>query len=263
MSSLKERTIVITGAAMGLGLAVAKEAASQGANLALIDFNAAALQEAKASLHALYPEVDLIAIHADVSDEAAVKMYVEQTVKAFGRIDGFYNNAGIEGSQTSLIEYDVDLFKKVIDINLLGVHYGLRHIIPVMKEQGYGRVVNVASVAGIQGLPNLAAYVATKHAVAGLTKVAALEYAKNGVITNAIAPGYIQTPMVAAVFSHINPEDPSVPEKASAEQNPVKRIGLPDEVAKVVAFLLSEDSSYLNGQVIAIDGGLSNAYGPV
>jgi len=260
MSTFKERTVIITGAAMGLGLAAAQELASKGANLALVDLNAAALEEAKESLLFSFPAVKLITVVADVSDETAVKNYVEQTVQAFEHIDGFYNNAGIEGSQSALTEYDLDLFKKVIDINLLSVQYGLRHVIPIMKKQGYGRIVNVASVAGIRGLPNLAAYVATKHAVAGLTKVAAIEYAEDGVITNAIAPGYILTPMVEAVFRHINPEDPKVPEVASARNNPTRRIGLPEEVAKVVAFLLSEDCSYVNGQVIAIDGGQSNEY---
>ena len=260
MSTFNEKTIIITGAAMGLGLAAAQELAANGANLALVDYNKIALEDAKTSLLASFPNLNLTTIIADVSDEGAVKNYVEKALEISGRIDGFYNNAGIEGSQTALVDYDLDLFKKVIDINMLGVHYGLRHVVPVMKNQGYGRIVNVASVAGIRGLPNLAAYVATKHAVAGLTKVAAIEYAKDGVITNAIAPGYILTPMVEAVFRHINPEDPKSIEVSSAQNNPTRRIGLPQEVAKVVTFLLSEDCSYLNGQVIAIDGGQSNEY---
>jgi len=263
MSTLKEKTIVITGAAMGLGLAAAKEAASQGAHLALVDLNEAALQEAKAAIVELFPGVELITIIADVSDEAAVKNYVQVTVAAFGRIDGFYNNAGIEGGQTKLIDYDINLFKKVIDVNLMGIHYGLRYVIPVMQKQGYGRIVNVSSVAGIHGVVDRTAYVATKHAVAGLTKVAAIEYAKDGVITNAIAPGFIYTPMVEEAFLIMNPENPKAAEIESSQRNPAKRLGQPEEVAKVVAFLLSEDCSYVNGQIIAIDGGQAIAFGPV
>lgn len=263
MNTLKEKTIIITGAAMGLGYAVALEAASQGANLTLVDLNEDALNEAKQKLQALYPGIKLISIVGNVSNEDTAVHYVRETVQKFRRIDGFFNNAGIEGGQTGLTEYDVDLFKKVIDINLLGVHYGLRHVIPVMRDHGYGRIVNVASVAGIHGVVNRTAYVATKHAVAGLTKVAALEYARDGVITNAIAPGFILTPMVAEAFRLMNPQNPKAAEEEAAQRNPTRRVGLPEEVAKVVAFLLSEDSSYLNGQIIAIDGGQSNAYGPV
>jgi len=263
MRTLKEKNVIITGAAMGLGLAAAKELASQGANLMLVDFNEASLQEAKAALLTAYPDLNLSTIVADVSDDEAVKDYVEQTVRIYGRIDGFYNNAGIEGGQTSLTDYDVDLFKKVIDINLLGVFYGLRHVIPIMQKQGYGRIVNVASVAAIHGVLNRTGYVATKHGVAGITKNAALEYAKDGVITNAIAPGFILTPMVAEAFRTMHPEDPKVAERESSLRNPTRRVGLPEEVARVVAFLLSEDCSYVNGQIIAIDGGQSNTYGVI
>lgn len=153
------------------------------------------------------------------------------------------------------------VFKKVIDINLMGVYYGLRYVLPVMQPQGYGRIVNVASVGGIRGVLNQMPYVASKHAVSGMTKNAALEYGRYGIITNAIAPGGILTPMVAEAFRQVNPADPKRAEADYAQRNPTKRLGLPAEVAKVVAFLLSEDAAYVNGQTIAIDGGESNMYG--
>ena len=263
MKNLENKVIIITGAAMGLGLAAAKELASKGANLTLVDYNEKSLTEAKDDISKKFPDVKIITVVADVSNEDAVKNYVDETVKAFGRIDGLYNNAGIEGRQAGMTEYDVNIFKKVIDINLMGVYYGMRYVIPVMQKQNYGRIVNVASVGGIRGVLNQTPYVASKHAVSGMTKNAALEYGRDGIVTNAIAPGAILTPMVAEAFKQVNPQDPKAAETEYAQANPTKRLGLPEEVAKVVAFLLSEDASYVNGQTIAIDGGQSNSYGNV
>lgn len=263
MKNFENRTFIVTGAAMGLGLAAAKELASKGANLTLVDFNETALNEASKEIGKLSPAGKIITVTADVSKEEAVKNYVDETLKTFGRIDGLYNNAGIEGKQAGMTAYDVAIFKKVIDINLMGVYYGMRYVIPVMQKQKYGRIVNVASVGGIRGVLNQVPYVASKHAVSGMTKNAALEYGRDGINTNAIAPGAILTPMVAEAFRQVNPADPKAAEAEYAKANPTKRLGLPEEVAKVVAFLLSEDASYVNGQTIAIDGGQSNSYGNV
>lgn len=263
MKKLENKVIIITGAAMGLGLAAAKEFASRGARLALVDYNEKSLTEAKDEISKQVPTAEIITVVADVSSEDAVKNYVDKTVKAFGRIDGLYNNAGIEGKQASITEYDVSIFKKVIDINLMGVYYGMRYVIPVMQKQKYGRIVNVASVGGIRGVLNQTPYVAAKHAVSGMTKNAALEYGRDGITTNAIAPGAILTPMVAEAFKQVNPQDPKAAEAEYAKANPTKRLGVPEEVAKVVAFLLSDDASYVSGQTIAIDGGQSNSYGNV
>ena len=209
------------------------------------------------------PGTEVLTVVADVSEETAVKNYVDVTVKQYGRIDGFYNNAGIEGRQASMTEYDVTVVKKVVDINLMGVYYGMRYILPVMQKQNSGRIVNVASVGGIRGVMNQTPYVATKHAVSGMTKNAALEYGRYGIYTNAIAPGAILTPMVAEAFKQVNPSDPKKAEDDYAQANPTKRLGKPEEVGKLVVFLLSDDASYISGQTIAIDGGQSNAYGNV
>lgn len=258
---MKNKVIIITGAGMGLGYAAAKELASKSANLVLVDYNEKGLQDAKAELNQEFPDVKIISVVADVSKEEAVKNYVDEAVKTFGRIDGLYNNAGIEGKQASITEYDVNIFKKVIDINLMGVYYGMRYVIPVMQKQNYGRIVNAASVGGIRGVLNQIPYVASKHAVSGMTKNAALEYGKDGILTNSIAPGAILTPMVAEAFIQVNPDDPKAAETEYAQRNPTKRLGQPHEVAKLVAFLLSEDNGYVSGQTIAIDGGESNIYG--
>lgn len=227
----------------------------------LVDYNEKALVDAKSELNKEFPDVKTITVVADVSNEEAVKNYVDETVKAFGRIDGLYNNAGIEGKQESITEYDIDVFKKVIDINLMGVYYGLRYVIPVMQKQKFGRIVNAASVGGIRGVLNQMPYVASKHAVSGMTKNAALEYGRDGILTNAIAPGAILTPMVAEAFKQVNPDNPKGAETEYAQRNPTKRLGQPRDVAKLVAFLLSEDNGYVSGQTIAIDGGESNIYG--
>ena len=263
MKNLENKVIIITGAAMGLGLAAAQELASLGANLTLVDYNEKSLTEARNQISKQFPNAKIITVVADVSDEYAVKNYIDETVKTFGRIDGLYNNAGIEGRQAGMTEYDLSVFKKVVDINLMGVYYGMRYAIPVMQKQKYGRIVNVASVGGIRGVLNQTPYVATKHAVSGMTKNAALEYGKDGITTNAIAPGAIVTPMVAEAFKQVNPQDPKAAETEYAKANPTKRLGLPEEVAKVVAFLLSDDASYVSGQTIVIDGGQSNSYGNV
>lgn len=258
---MKNKVIIITGAAMGLGYAAAKELASKGANLMLVDYNEKSLLDAKTEISKEFPNVKIVTVLADVSNEEAVKNYVDETVKTFGRIDGLYNNAGIEGKQASITEYDVNIFKKVIDINLMGVYYGMRYVIPVMQKQKFGRIVNVASVGGIRGVLNQVPYVASKHAVSGMTKNAALEYGSDGILTNAIAPGAILTPMVAEAFKQVDPENPKAAEAEYAKRNPTKRLGQPHEVAKVVAFLLSEENGYVSGQTIAIDGGESNIFG--
>lgn len=258
---MKNQVIIITGAAMGLGWATAELLAAKGAKLVLVDYNEKVLREAADKLEKAFPEIEILNVVADVSDEMAVKKYVDQTLEHFGRIDGFYNNAGIEGRQASMTDYEVEIFKKVIDINLMGVYYGMRYVLPVMQKQGKGRIVNVASVGGIRGVLNQSPYVASKHAVSGMTKNAAIEYGKYGILTNAIAPGAILTPMVAEAFKQVNPENPQAAESEYASRNPSRRLGQPAEVAKLVSFLLSDDNGYINGQTIAIDGGESNLYG--
>ncbi len=261
MANLKGKVIIVTGAAMGLGLAAADILASKGADITLVDYNADALNKAQSELQSKYPSNKFLTVTADVSVEENVKNYVDQTVKEFGKVDGLYNNAGIEGKQAPLVEYDIEVFKKVIDINLLGVYYGMKYVIPELQKNGGGKIVNVASVGGIRGVINQTAYVATKHAVAGMTKNAALEYGKDNILTNAIAPGAILTPMVAEAFNQVNPADPKAAETEYASRNPTRRLGDPKDVGNLVAYLLSDDNGYVSGQVIAIDGGESNMYG--
>ncbi|MCC8188283.1 MAG: SDR family oxidoreductase [Bacteroides sp.] len=263
MKILNDKSILITGAAGGLGFATSRECLSYGAHLTLVDHDEAVLDQAIQTLTQEYPEAKILKVIADVTREEQVKGYVDQALEVYGRIDGFYNNAGIEGRLAPLPEYDVDIFKKVVDVNVMGVYYGLRYVLPVMKEQSVGRIVNVSSVGGLRATTNHSAYITTKHAVAGVTKSAALEYGRYGVLTNAIAPGLIMTPMAEVALRQMNPEDPGEAEKLFTIRNPLGRLGRPEEIANIVVFMLSEKCGYMNGHVVVVDGGESIVFGPI
>ncbi|MCC4722269.1 glucose 1-dehydrogenase [Salinicoccus sp. RF5] len=260
MGKLDGKVILMTGAASGLGQAAAVYAAEEGAKLSLVDLNAEALEETQNLVREKNSKAEVLLITADVSDEAAVKNYVDQTVEEFGRIDGFFNNAGIEGKQNLTQDYGIDEFKKVIDINLNGVFFGMKYVLEVMKEQGSGTIVNTASVGGIRGVGNQSGYSASKHGVVGLTRNSAVEYGEYGISINAIAPGAIMTAMVEGSLRQMAGEDWEAAGKEFVSVNPMKRFGKPEEVAALVSFLLSQESQFINGAVIPIDGGQSYKY---
>src|SRR5215469_6680239 len=196
------KVAVITGEAAGFGLAVASRLAAEGARLVLVDWAADALKQAAAAIDGSLPVV------ADVSKEADVDGYVQAAVDAHGRIDLFFNNAGIEGRMAPMTELSVDDFDRVIAVNCRGVWLGLRAVLRVMKQQSSGAIVNTASMAAIRGSATFSPYVASKHAVAGLTRCAALEGAPFGIRVNAVAPGHIDTRMGRDLAAQINPDDP-------------------------------------------------------
>ncbi|WP_319409398.1 glucose 1-dehydrogenase [uncultured Desulfosarcina sp.] len=256
----ENKVILITGGGSGLGQAAALRVAGEGAQLALVDVSGEALEATRKMIAERSPEAEVLLITADVADEEAVREYVRQTVERFGRIDGFYNNAGIEGRQNLTADYGSEEFLKVIGINLNGVFYGMKSVIEVMMRQGGGAIVNAASVGGIRGVGNQSGYAASKHGVVGLTRNSAIEYGEHGIRVNAVAPGAILTPMVENSLRQIAGDDWEQAGREFVSVNPMKRLGRPEEVAGVVAFLLSDDASFINAAVVPIDGGQSYKY---
>ncbi len=255
-----DKVVIITGAGSGLGQASALQIAKEGGRLTLVDLNQEGLEETKNRILEEVPEADILLVTADVSKEENVKNYVEQTVQQYGRIDGFFNNAGIEGKQNLTENYGSEEFDKVVSINLNGVFYGMKYVLSVMKKQGSGSVVNTASVGGIRGVGNQSGYAATKHGVVGLTRNSGIEYGQYGISIKAIAPGAIMTPMVEGSLKQMDPDNWEEVGKQFVEPNPMKRFGKPEEVGYLVAFLLSDQANFINAAVIPIDGGQSYKY---
>lgn len=254
------KTVIITGAAQGLGYAVARQMAEDGAMVSMVDVNAEKLKHAEKKLKREFPESNIISIQADVAKEEDVKAYIDQTLEIFGRIDMLHNNAGIKGAQSKLADYDTDIFRQVLDVNLMSVFYGIRYVVPAMKKVGGGTIINTTSVFGILGTAEQAGYIASKHAVSGLTKNAAAEFAQDGINVLAIAPVGIKTEMLDRTLQGINKSNPEEAIEAFVKRNPTKRISTPEEVAGIVSSLFADHARYINGEMIVIDGGTSAQY---
>ena len=256
MGKFDEKVVVITGAAGGIGKAVAKKLADEGAKLSLVDLNVDAVKEVISELG--LDESRAIALQANVAKEEEVKAYVDATVEKFGKIDGFFNNAGIEGITANIEDYPTETFELVFNVNVKGAFLGLKYVVPVMKKQGSGSIVNTASGAGLIGAPGMVGYNSSKHAVIGMTKVVALEAAPFGVRVNAVAPGVINTRMMRQIEKNTVPEDAEGARKAFGAAVPLGRYGEAEEVANVAVFLLSDDASYVSQSIYTVDGGQIN-----
>lgn len=255
MYNFSGKIVIITGAAGGIGKETARQFAEAGAKVTLVDMNQQALEQTAKELGLKEGEYLLVA--ADVTKESDVKRYVDETKSKFGRVDILFNNAGIEGKFALIKDTDAENLDKVLNVNVKGVFYGLKHVLPVMIEQKAGSIVNTASVAGLIGSPGMAPYVASKHAVIGLTRCAALEAADQGVRVNAICPAPINTRMMRSIEAGASPDSPEAAKELYAQAVPMKRYGEPHEVAKLVLFLASDAASYITGSSYPVDGGMT------
>jgi NAD(P)-dependent dehydrogenase (short-subunit alcohol dehydrogenase family) len=243
--SLAGKVALVTGGSSGIGRASAIAFAAADATVVVADVDDTGGQEtvrriADAGSTGLF-------LHADVARASEVEAMIEQTVATYGRLDCAHNNAGIEGPLGSLIDCTEEEWDRVIGVNLKGVWLCLKYEIPRMLEQGGGVIVNTASVAGLVGSLAVPIYGASKHGVVGLTRSAALTYAKSGIRVNAVCPGYIQTPML-----HRHPEL----EARALAREPIGRLGTPEEVAAAVVWLCSDAASFVTGHALVIDGAL-------
>lgn len=238
----------VTGASSGMGLATARAFADAGASVALVDLDGEAVERAAALM-----EVDgrrAIGIVADVADEEQVSAAVARTVAELGSLDVAFNNAGIQIAYAGISEEEFDDVARITGVNQFGVWASMKHELRQMRSQGSGVIVNTSSIGGVFGGPGRAAYHATKHAVIGLTKSAAKEFAPHGIRINAVLPGTIETPMVTEMI-----RTGALDRGASVSAIPLGRLGGPDEIAAAVLWLCSSGASFITGATLLVDGG--------
>ena len=248
--SLEGKTALVTGGGSGIGRAASLAYANDGARVVVADVNVEGGEETVQLIKETGGEA--ILVHADVSKPEDTQAMVAQAVETFGSLDCAFNNAGIGGGKERHLtaDYLEDDWDRVMSINLKGVWLCMKAEIPQMMKQGKGAIVNTASIAGLVGLSGTVAYVAAKHGVTGLTKAAAMEYAKSGIRVNAVCPGYIQTPLVQGIFDEIDGYRERV-----ASRHPIDRLGEPEEIAQAVLWLSSDSASFVTGHNMAVDGG--------
>ena len=247
------KVALITGGANGIGQAAAQGFARLGAQVVVVDRDEAAGEATARGIRDQGGEARFVA--ADVTRSADVQAYVRATLDAYGAIDCFFNNAGIEGTVVPLAEYDEAVFDAVIAVNLKGVFLGLRHVLPVMLRQGRGAVVNTASTAALVGSPGLSAYVASKHGVLGLTRSAAGEVGAAGVRVNAVCPGPTDTRMIQSLVEQSSPGDHEAAAARYRASIPLGRYATVKEVTDVVLFLCSDLASSVTAAHFVVDGG--------
>ena len=259
MARLEGKVAVITGATGGIGSAAARLFAEEGAHVALVDLDEAALQDVVSSIGDDSASYTV----ADVTQPEQSQAYINAAVERWGGVDVLLANAGIEGTLSPIPDYPIDMFDRVMAVNVRAVWLGIKYVVPVMRERGGGSIVITSSTAGIGGSPEMSAYNTSKHAVIGLMRCAALEGAPDGIRVNTVNPAPIETRMMRSIEEmRVAAMDDSrvtveVAKQSFAERIPLQRYGDPGEVAKMMLFLSSDDSSFCTGGVYMVDGGRS------
>lgn len=250
MGRLEGKVAVITGGASGMGEATAKLFVREGARVIIGDLQR---EKGEAVARSIGPECRFVA--ADVSASEDVAGLVGAAVQAWGRLDAMFNNAGIGGGEGSLVDCSEETWDRVIAVDLKGVWLGMKHSIPHMIASGGGSIVSTASIAAVLGFAGLGAYGAAKAGVTELTRVAAIEYASQGIRANCILPGGILTPIIYNNPALATPVDPEIARANLERMQPIQRAGLPEDIANAALWLASDESSFVTGQSIVVDGG--------
>ncbi|QCK85951.1 SDR family oxidoreductase [Phreatobacter aquaticus] len=253
MGRLQGKRAIITGAGSGIGRATARLFAAEGASVLVVDRNAEGVEATAAEINAKGGKA--IAVAADAGSEADVTAFIDKAVKAFGGLDVLYANAGISGGWTPLLEQTAEMWQEILRINLIGPFLAIKHAAPIMTKQGSGSIICTASVAGLRANAGGSPYSASKAGVISLVQTSANAFYGTGVRVNAVCPGLIETGMTAPIFEGARARGN---EGKIGQLNPLKRGGQPEEIAAVVAFLASDEASYVNGQAVPVDGGLSS-----
>lgn len=252
MNKLNNKSVVITGGSGGIGAATADRMIKEGAKVLIVDINEEGLKKVAEEINS-----DNLHIHtADVTDENQVKAYAHKAKDLFGKVDVFFNNAGFEGDVKPLDEYPIDVFHKIMAVNVNGVYYGLRYIFPLMKEKG-GSIIITSSVAGMMGMANLLPYVTSKHATIGMMRTAALEGAQYKIRVNSINPSPVDNRMMRSLEEGFSPDQADSAKEGFEQSIPLGRYATNDEVASLAVFLAGDESRFITGTVNPIDGGMT------
>ncbi|RZT25557.1 NAD(P)-dependent dehydrogenase (short-subunit alcohol dehydrogenase family) [Mycobacterium sp. BK558] len=251
INSFEGKVAIVTGAGSGIGQAVTLELAAHGARVLAVDLN-----EQSAKDTASQAEGEVIPFAADVSVAAQVRAYADAAVTLLGPPRLFFNNAGVEGVHKSIADTTEEEWRSVVGVNLDGMFFGLKYVLPLIEQAGGGAVVNTGSILSLKAAPDRSDYVVTKHGVLGLTRTAAAEVAGANIRVNCICPGPVSTPLMTRSESLVNPDDPGFERERFIEGTPMHRYGEPREIAQLVMFLLRDDVGYLTGSAVNIDGGI-------
>ncbi len=253
MTRLKDKVAVITGGSGAIGSTTAKLFLEHGAKVVLVDINGESLEKVAKDLN----HDKLSYVTADVTKAKDVENYVKHTVDTFGKIDVFFNNAGVEGVVKPIEDYPEDVFVRLMDINVKGVWLGMKYVLPQMNDGG--SIINTSSVAGLMGSANMTAYVASKHAVIGLTRTVAHEVAPRGIRVNTIHPAPVDNRMMRSLEDGYAPGEGEKVKRDFEDSIPLKRYATNEDIAKGVLFLASDDSRYTTGSKLVVDGGMTMA----